>query len=105
MIRNFAGFIELSLTPAHVGKTPEQIKVFSLDLYGHIHYLQVAVSAFITSVIEIAIAGPLHFNYGLATLGYPGLIYLEPAMLLIVRSQDIANSFISRKSQDIANSF
>jgi len=83
LIRNFAGFIELSLTSAHVGKTPEKIKVFSLDLYGHIHYLQVAMSAFITSMIGIAIALPLHFTYGLVTPGYLGLIYLEAAMLLI----------------------
>jgi len=90
LVRNFTGFIELGLTPAHVGGTPEQIKAFSLDLYEYISHLQVAVSAFIialgvavialawfgirngerwalwtafiTPVIGVAIALPLHFN-------------------------------------------
>lgn len=111
LIRNFTGFIELGLTPAHVGGTPEQIKAFSLDLYEYISHLQVAVSAFIialgvavialawfgirngerwalwtaflTPVIGVAIALPLHFSYGIGTLGHLGLIYLDAAILLV----------------------
>ena len=111
LIRNFSGFIELGLTPAHVGGTPEQIKAFSLDLYEYISHLQVAVSAFIialgvavialawfgirngerwamwtaflTPVIGVAIALPLHFTYGIGTIGHLGLIYLDAAILLV----------------------
>ena len=111
LIRNFTGFIELGLTPAHVGGTPEQIRAFSPDLYEYISHLQVAVSAFIialgvavialawfgirtgqkwamwtaflTPVIGVAIALPLHFPYGIGTLGHLGLIYLDALILLV----------------------
>jgi len=111
LIRNFNGFIELGLTPEHIGGTPEQIQAFSLDLYEYISHLQVAVSAFIialgvavialawfgirngerwamwtafiTPVIGVAIALPLHFTYGIGTLGHLGLIYLDAVILLI----------------------
>jgi hypothetical protein len=111
LIRNFNGFIELGLTPAHVGATPEQIQAFSMDLYEYISHLQVAVSAFIialgvavialawfgirngerwamwtaflTPVIGVAIALPLHFTYGIGTLGHLGLIYLDAVILLV----------------------
>ncbi len=111
LIRNFTGFIELGLTPAHVGGTPEQIRAFSVDLYEYISHLQVAVSAFIialgvavialawfgirngqkwamwtafiTPVIGVAIALPLHFSYGIGTFGHLGLIYLDAVVLLI----------------------
>ena len=111
LIRNFTGFIELGLTPAHVGGTPEQIQAFSPDLYEYISHLQVAVSAFIialgvavialawfgirngerwamwtaflTPVIGVAIALPLHFAYGIGTFGHLGLIYLDALILLI----------------------
>ena len=111
LVRNFTGFIELGLTPAHVGGTPEQIRAFSPDLYEYISHLQVAVSAFIialgvavialawfgirsgqrwalwtaflTPVIGVAIALPLHFPYGIATFGHLGLIYLDALILLV----------------------
>lgn len=111
LVRNFTGFIELGLTPAHVGGTPEQIQAFSPDLYEYISHLQVAVSAFIialgvavialawfgirtdqkwamwtaflTPVIGVAIAVPLHFPYGIGTLGHLGLIYLDAVILLV----------------------
>ena len=111
LIRNFTGFIELGLTPAHVGGTPEQIQAFSPDLFEYISHLQVAVSAFIialgvavialawfgirtgqkwamwtaflTPVIGVAIAVPLHFPYGIGTLGHLGLIYLDAVILLV----------------------
>ncbi len=110
-IRNFAGFIELGLTPAHVGGTPQEIRAFSPDLYEYISHLQVAVSgfivalgaavialawygirrgerwalwtAFLSPVIAVAIALPLHFPYGIATIGHLGLIYLD-ALILVV---------------------
>ena len=43
LVRNFTGFIELGLTPAHVGGTPEEIRAFSGHLYNYISHLQVAV--------------------------------------------------------------
>ena len=111
LIRNFNGFIELGLTPEHVGGTPEQVQSFSPHLYNYISHLQVAVSAFIialgvavialawfgirtgqkwamwtafiTPVIGVAIALPLHFVYGIGTLGHLGLIYLDAVILLV----------------------
>lgn len=111
LIRNFNGFIELGLTPHHVGGTPEQIQAFSQNLYNYISHLQVAVSAFIialgvavivlawfgirsgqkwamwtafiTPVIGVAIALPLHFTYGIGTLGHLGLIHLDTVILLV----------------------
>ncbi|HEV8612286.1 MAG TPA: hypothetical protein VGQ73_02175 [Gemmatimonadales bacterium] len=109
--RNFHGFIELGLTPEQVGGTPEQIHGFSPHLYHYISHLQVAVSAFIIAVgvavimlavrgiksgqrwalwtaffapvIGVGIALPLHYHYGLATLGHLGPIYADAAILLI----------------------
>jgi len=111
LIRNFTGFIELGLTPEHVGGTPEQIRAFSPHLYYYISHLQVAVAAFIIAlgvavialawrgirtrqrwalwtafvapVIAVGLALPLHYVYGLATLGHLGLIYLDAAILLV----------------------
>ena len=111
LIRNFNGFIELGLTPEHVGGTPEQIQAFSPNLYNYISHLQVAVSgfiialgvavialawfgirngerwamwtAFIAPVIGVGIALPLHFTYGIGTIGHLGLIYLDAVILLV----------------------
>jgi len=111
LIQNFTGFIELGLTSANVGGTPEQIQAFSQNLYNYISHLQVALSgfiialgvavialamfgirrgerwavwaAFIAPVIAVGIALPLHFPYGFATLGHLGLIYLDAAILLV----------------------
>jgi len=111
LIRNFNGFIELGLTPEHVGGTPEQIQAFSQNLYNYISHLQVAVAgfiialgvavialawfgirngerwamwtAFITPVIGVGIALPLHFTYGIGTIGHLGLIYLDAVILLV----------------------
>jgi hypothetical protein len=111
LVRNFTGFIELGLTPHHVGGTPEQIRAFSPELYNYISHLQVGVSAFIIAlglavislawfgirtgqlwamwtafispVTGVAIALPLHFVYGIGTLGHLGLIYLDGVILLV----------------------
>jgi len=110
LIRNFGGFIEIGLTPALVGGTPDQIRAFSPDLFEYISHLQVAVSAFIIGVgvavvglawfgiragqgwalwtallapvVAVAIAVPLHYPYGIATLGHLGVIYLDALILL-----------------------
>ncbi len=111
LIRNFNGFIELGLTPDHIGGTPEQIQSFSQNLYNYISHLQVALSGFIIAlgvavialavfgirrgenwalwtafsapVVAVGIALPLHFPYHIATLGHLGLIYLDAAILLV----------------------
>jgi cytochrome bd-type quinol oxidase subunit 2 len=111
LVRNFTGFIELGLTPDHVGGTPQQIQGFSQNLYNYISHLQVALSgfiialgvavialamygirrgetwamwtAFLAPVVAVGIALPLHFPYHIATLGHLGLIYLDAAILLV----------------------
>ncbi len=111
LIQNFTGFTELGLTPQQVGGTPQAIYFFNPHLYDYISHLQVPLSgfiialgvaviwlawegvrrgqkwalwaAFVSPVIAVAIALPLHFPYGLATLGHLGLIYLDAALLLI----------------------
>ena len=111
LVRNFTGFIELGLTPEHVGGTPEQIQAFSPRLYNYISHLQVAVAAFIIAlgvavialarqgirtgqrwalwtaflapVIGVGLALPLHYVYGIGTLGHLGLIYLDAGILLV----------------------
>jgi hypothetical protein len=111
LIRNFSGFIELGLTPDHVGASPGEIQAFSQNLYNYISHIQVALSgfiialgvavialahfgirrgeswalwtAFLTHVIAIGVGLPLHFSYGIATFGHLGLIYLEVVILLV----------------------
>src|SRR6266542_2883926 len=111
LVRNFTGFIELGLTPQHIGGTPEEIRTFSPHLYNYISHLQVAVAAFIIAlgvavialawngirtgqrwalwtaflapVIGVGLALPLHYVYGIATFGHLGLIYLDAGILLV----------------------
>ena len=111
LIWNFTGFIELGLTPDRVGATPEQIAAFSPQLYDYIIHLQVALSgliialgivvlvlawfgirtgqmwalwtAFIAPVIALVISLPLHYIYGLDTLGHLGPIYLDVVILVV----------------------
>ncbi|HEY6924687.1 MAG TPA: hypothetical protein VI653_14535 [Steroidobacteraceae bacterium] len=111
LIRNFTRFIELGLTPEHVGGTPEQIRAFSPHLYNYISHLQVAIAgllialgvavialawagirtgqrwalstAFFAPVIGVVVAVPLHYVYGLATMGHLGPIYVDVVILLI----------------------
>jgi hypothetical protein len=111
LVRNFNGFIELGLTPHHIGGTPKQIQAFSPALYNYISHLQVGVSAFIIAlgiaviglawfgirtgqtwamwtafiapVTAVVIALPLHFVYGIGTLGHLGLIYVDGLILLV----------------------
>src|SRR5690242_13107983 len=110
VVRNFTGFIELGLTPAHIGATPEEIRTFSPRLFNYISHLQVAVAGFIVSlgvavislawngmrrqerwaawtvaavvVVAVAITLPLHYVYGLATLGHLGALYIDVLLLL-----------------------
>ena len=109
--RNFNGFIELGLTPAHVGATPEQIRAFSPRLYNYISHLQVAIAGFIVAlgvvtvslawngmrhgiswaaatvlavvVVAVAITLPLHYVYGLATMGHLGSLYVAVALFIV----------------------
>lgn len=119
LARNFNGFIELGLSPALIGGTPEQIAAFSPHLYDYISHLQVAVAAFIIAlgvavvalawfgirtgqrwalwtafgapVIGVGIALPLHYAFGFATMGHLGLIYADADALAI-------GTFFARKN-------
>lgn len=109
--RNFNGFIELGLTPAHVGGTPEEIRAFSPRLYNYISHLQVAVAGFIVAIgvallslawngmrhqvrwagltvltvviVAIVITLPLHYVYGIATVGHLGSLYVDVALFVV----------------------
>ena len=109
--RNFTGFIELGLTPQHVGATPEQIRAFSPRLYNYISHLQVAIAGFIMALgvavislgwnglreriswtawtvllvvgVAVVVTVPLHYVYGLATMGHLGSLYIAAAMLVV----------------------
>jgi hypothetical protein len=111
LIQNFTGFIELGLTPELVGTTPQQIAAFSPQLYDYISHLQVALggliialgvavvaiarfgirtgqkwalwTAFIATIIALVIGLPLHYIYGLDTLGHLGPIYLDVVILIV----------------------
>lgn len=108
--RNFNGFIELGLTPAHLGATPEQIRAFSPRLYNYISHLQVAIAGFIIAIgvalaslawngirrhvrwasltilivvlVAVAITLPLHYVYGLATMGHLGSLYVDVTLFI-----------------------
>jgi phosphoglycerol transferase MdoB-like AlkP superfamily enzyme len=108
--RNFTGFIELGLTPEHVGATPDQIRAFSPRLHNYISHLQVAIAGFIMALgvavislgwnglrarlawaswtvllvvgVAVAVSLPLHYVYGLATMGHLGSLYIAVAMLV-----------------------
>jgi hypothetical protein len=108
--RNFTGFIELGLTPAHIGATPEEIRAFSPRLFNYISHLQVAIAGFImalgvavvslgwnglrrrvawaawTVLVVVAVAVcvtlPLHYVYGLATVGHLGSLYVDVGLLV-----------------------
>ncbi len=111
LIQSFTGFIEIGLTPDLVGSTPQQIAAFSPQLYDYISHVQVALggviialgvavvalawfgirtgqkwalwTAFITPVIALVISLPLHYVYGLDTLGHLGPIYLDVLILIV----------------------
>ena len=111
LLWNYTGFIEIGLTPEHVGSTPEQIVAFNPQLYNYISHIQVALggliialgvavvalawfgvrtgqkwalwTAFFAPVIALLIGLPLHYIYGLDTLGHLGPIYLDVVILII----------------------
>ena len=110
LIRNFTGFAELRLSAEQAGGTPKQIEGFSPNLYHYISHQQLALSgfiialgvavitlalfgirrghcwalvpAFLAPVTALAIALPLHYPWGFATLGNLGLMYLDAVILL-----------------------
>ena len=110
LIRNFTGFIEVGLGPEQLLTTPAQIADFGPNLYDYISHLQVALSGFIVALgaaifalawfgvrsrqswalwtacvvtlLALAIALPLHFPYGFATLGHVGPAYVVIALIL-----------------------
>ena len=111
-VRNFtSSFLELGITSAEVDKGKDAILAFSPSLYNYISHLHVAVSGFIAAtglavaglawygvrkgqmwawvfavaspVLGLAVALPLHYVYGIATIGHLGLIYLATAIFVV----------------------
>ncbi len=112
IIVNFASdSLEIGIGSEEVNVTKDQIKDFSPSLYDYISHANVAIAGFITStglataalswfgvrrglgwawvaavatpVVGLAIALPLHYPYGFATIGHLGLIYLATAIFVI----------------------
>lgn len=104
-VMNFTdNFLELGIGPDQVDKDRAAIEAFSPSLYNYISHLHVAVSGFIAAtglavvglswygvrrgvmwawtfavaapVLGLLVALPLHYVYGLDTIGHLGLIYL-----------------------------
>ena len=118
--RNFTGFIELGLTPAHIGATPDEIRAFSPRLYNYISHLQVAIAGFIMALgvavvslgwnglrarvswtartvlvvvtVAVCVTLPLHYVYRLATMGHLGSLYVVVVML-------VAGSLLSLRAE------
>jgi cytochrome bd-type quinol oxidase subunit 2 len=102
---NFTSFIELGLGPIETGATSESVQAFSPKFHDYVSHLQVALAGFIasvgialivfsmwgiqrgqrwafwgavvTAVVALGIGLPLHYPYGLATVGHLGLIYVD----------------------------
>jgi hypothetical protein len=111
LISTFTSFIELGLSPEQLLATPAEIVYFSPELYDYIVHLQVALSGFmiafgaaivalawfgirsrqswalwtacVVTLLALAIALPLHFSYGFATLEHVGPGYVVIALILV----------------------
>jgi len=112
IVVNFASdSLEIGIGTDEVNVTKDQIKQFSPSLYDYISHANVAIAGFITStglataalswfgvrrglgwawaaavatpVVGLAIALPLHYPYGFATVGHLGLIYLATAIFVV----------------------
>src|SRR5690349_17828536 len=79
LIRNFTSFIELGLTPEHIGGTPEQIRAFSPHLYNYISHLQVAVAAFVIA-LGLAVIALAWFGIRSGQRWALGAAFLAPVM-------------------------
>src|SRR5215218_4851052 len=72
LIRNFTGIIGLG------------IAVIALAWYGIRRGERWALwTALLSPVIALAVALPLHYLYGIGTLGHLGVIYLDALILLV----------------------
>ena len=110
LIIDFTSFVELGLSSQQVGGSGSAIDAFSPALYDYISHLQVALSAFLmafglqlaalawfgvrrgerwalwtaaaASALAYAVAVPLHFVYGFATLVHLGPFAAVAAVLI-----------------------
>lgn len=111
-VMNFTdNFLELGIASAQVDKGKDAIIAFSPSLFNYISHLHVAVSGFIAAtglavlgltwygvrkrqiwawgyavaspVLGLAVALPLHYVYGLDTIGHLGLIYLATLIFVV----------------------
>lgn len=102
--------LELGITTSEVDKTGEEIEAFSPSLMDYVRHLHVAVSGFIaalglaiiglawagvrrghmwawsyavgSAVLALAIALPLHYPYGFATMLHLGPIYVATVLFV-----------------------
>lgn len=109
LVQNFTSFIEIGLTADNVGAVPAQLLATNPLLYDYISHVQVALAgvmiglgvaiialawygirrgehwalwtAFGSSAISLAIGLPMHYPFGLATLGHLGPIYVNMVLL------------------------
>ncbi len=111
IVQNFAGLIEIGLSPVELGKTREEIWAFSPGVYNYISHLQVALGGFmaatgraiafaawfgvrqreswawwavmLTTVLWAGVTLQLHYVYGFGTLAHLGLGYVALTLIAI----------------------
>jgi cytochrome bd-type quinol oxidase subunit 2 len=111
LVVNFTNFIELGLGQAETGATKDTVLAFSPKFYDYVSHLQVALSGFIagvgialvvlamwgiqrrqkwafwgaavSAIVAVGVALPLHYPYGLATVGHLGLIYADLLIFVV----------------------
>jgi len=110
-VLNFTRLLEIGIGPEQVDVGKAEIEAFSPSLYQYVSHLQVALSGAIaaigvavlflvgygvrrgstwawvgavtTPVLFLAVALPMHYPNGFATLGHLGLIYLAVAIFVV----------------------
>lgn len=110
-VLNFTRLLEIGIGPEQVDVGKAEIEAFSPSLYQYVSHLQVALSggiaaigvavlflvgygvrrgsmwawvgAVTTPVLFLAVALPMHYPNGFATLGHLGLIYLAVAIFVV----------------------
>ncbi|MBA3944540.1 MAG: hypothetical protein H0X37_08265 [Herpetosiphonaceae bacterium] len=111
LIRNFTSLLEIGIGPAQVGVTAARLQATFPGVYHYLSHVQVALSGFImglglalivlglggvrrgygwafwgavgSAVLAVGVALPMHYPYGLDTLGHLGPIYADVGIFMI----------------------